>query len=489
MATAMSNPRVAVVGAGVSGLACAERLTRAGIEVHVLEAASRVGGVIETVRGNDRLLEAAADGFATVPEDAIATANNLGLSERLLSLQSGPRRVWLLRRGQLRPFPWGMSPFAPLRIWPLIRSKLLTWSEAVRAACEWAIPPRGADEDESIAAFTRRRFGEGVYRSLVQPMLSGIYAANPEQLSLEAVMPVWADLERRHGGVLRGMGKSSGEHGESQRPSGGMRAVDEGMTRFVAALEQSLPPGAVRLRTRVQSVRQTADGWQVEIVGERSERPRYDGVVLAVPAPVTASILESLDAPWSALLRRIHYQSCAVVHLAYSEQDLRLPESASGVLLPFNEGRNALAVSVASRKYPGRAGQGEALLRVFMGGGYHPGLLALPDDDLVWLAEQECNDLFQATRPPHFRHVFRHTSALPRYDVGHSRLVREIEQRNVRFNTLALAGNAYHGIGVAHCVRSGHKAADQVLIAMNQECDGESVSASSLAHDAIGDSR
>lgn len=460
---------IAVIGGGISGLAAAHRLRELDpdLDVVVLEARERLGGVLETRRHAGCLMEAAADGFLTQPDSALRLCQQLGLSHELIATDPQRRHASVIRNGRLEPIPEGFLVMAPTRLGPLLSSRILSWPGKLRMALEYLLPPRTIAADESLAAFVRRRFGNEAYDRLVQPLLGGIYAADCEQLSLAATMPRFQQLEREHGGVIRGLRSRTGLKADAH--AGGVRygqfaALRTGMGRLIESLAGQLPTGSVRKSAPVETLQPLGDRrWRLEVGSESPEELDVDGVIVALPAHRAAALTGDFDPQLAELLAAIRYNSCAVVSLVYRREQIDHPLDGCGFVVPLLERRHILSGSYASLKYAGRAPEGSVLLRVFVGGGCHHGLMQLPDLELADLAHREVADVLHISGGPDHVLVARHTRAMPEYRVGHQAQVAAIQHRLQRHPTLALAGNAYQGVGVPHCIASGAAAAERVL--------------------------
>ncbi len=465
----MTQLRVAVVGGGIAGLAAAHRLVELArdegraLDLVLLEAADRLGGTIRTERIDGFLLEAGADSFISEKPWALALAERIGLGPRLRRTDDRFRRTYVMRGGRLRPLPEGFLLLAPTRAWPVLASSVFSWRGKLRLGLDLILPRRTAQGDESLGSFVRRRLGREALERVAQPLVGGIYTADPDRLSLGATMPRFLALEREHRSLILGLRRTA-RSGEAAGASGARWSLfvtlAGGMDELVAALAARLPGGAVRLSTPVAAIASAPNGWRVDM---RHGPPLHaDGVVLAGPAPAMAALVVGADRPLAGLLDGIAYASSAAVALAYPRAAIRHPLDGFGFVVPRVEGRAILACTFSSVKYPGRAPDGFALLRVFVGGAMQAGLLAREDRALLQLAQDEVAALLGITGDPALSRVWRHPGAMPQYDVGHLDRVAAIESRLETLPGLALAGAAYRGVGIADCVRSGEAAAERL---------------------------
>lgn len=462
--------RIAVIGGGISGLSAANRLLELApsSEVTLFESGDRLGGVIRTERHNDYLVESGADMFSTKDPWALGLCRRLGVDGELINTNSQHARAFIVYRGRLHPVPDGFALMTPGKFWPMVKTPLLGIGGKLRMAAEYFIPARKDAADESLAAFVTRRMGRQVYERLVQPLIGGIYTADPTKLSMLAALPQFVEMERRHGGILKAILHTRRAEGKSAPSAAGARyglfvAPRDGMQRLIDAIAARLPSKSIQLNAPVRALtRRGPDGWSL-LVGSEGQRREFDAVIVATPAMRAAELLNEMDDALSRELRDIPYASASIVVLGYQRNQLRHPLDGFGVVVPQIEGSGILAASLASVKFAGRAAEDRVLIRVFIGGACQPELAALPDRDLRKLATEELADLLGVDGQPEFCKIVRWSAAMPQYNVGHLDRVDRIEQRVATFPTLALAGNAYRGVGIPFCVRSGEQAAEKVV--------------------------
>jgi protoporphyrinogen/coproporphyrinogen III oxidase len=294
--------------------------------------------------------------------------------------------------------------------------------------------------------------------------VAGIYTADSEKVCMAATMPEFLAHERVPGRLLRARVRvRNGGEAASGARYGLFVAPRFGMGSVVNALLERLPPGAVRLGTPVHRIQQLARGeWRID-VGANHEAKQFDAVILALPAHAAARALQSLDTGLSAELATISYAGCVVVSCGFRRDQIAHPLDGFGFVVPQIEGRKIVAGSFASNKFPGRAPHDDVLIRTFVGGSLQPELMELPDDELRRLVQYELADLLTITGQPKFTDIARWPFSMPQYHVGHLSRVERIEQLAERWPGLALAGNAYHGVGVPQCIASGEAAAERVI--------------------------
>jgi oxygen-dependent protoporphyrinogen oxidase len=342
----------------------------------------------------------------------------------------------------------------------------------LRLLGEYFVAPRRAGGDESLASFAQRRLGREVFQRLVQPLVGGIYTADAEKLSLAATLPRFLEMERKYGGLLRGRRHArQPTGGAADGQSSGARyslfmTPREGLSSMVRACAERIDAGSIRLESRATALaRRAGGGWTVTVstAGRGAEPIDCDGVILALPAPAAVRLLEGVDAALAAELARIPYAGAAVVSMGFRRDQVSHPLSGFGFVVPAQERRSILAASFSSVKFPGRAPAEHVLIRSFVGGACQPELAELDDARLGELVRRELGELIGASGEPVVCDIARWPASMAQYHLGHIELVQRIEGLAAALPGLALAGNAYHGVGISQCISSGQAAAERVL--------------------------
>lgn len=459
-------PRIAIIGGGISGLTAAYRLTKLLPDAHLelFEASERLGGMLQTRREGDYLIEMGADSFIDKLPAAVELCRELGLGDEIIPTNEEPRRALILHNGKLHPVPAGFVQMRPEKLGPMLRSPILSWRGKLRLLAErWIGKPAEVDSpayDESVASFATRRLGREVMERLVQPLIAGIYTADPCQLSVAATMQPAIDAEREHGSLRRAaLAKLREATGESGARYASFVTPRGGLGQLVDALHKQLTQVTIRLNTPVRSVSQSEDQHWLLATNDDRELQSFDGLVIALPAPRAAELLNSVDAELAGELRSIPYASSAVAGLIYRRDQIGDPLDGFGIVVPAVEGRQIVAASFSSIKFPGRTPTDEVLVRVFIGGVLQAELLKRPDDELIRLAKDELADVLKISGEPHWAKLVRWPEKMPQYHVGHLQRVERIEKITATHARLALAGNAYRGVGIPQCVKSGEQSA------------------------------
>jgi oxygen-dependent protoporphyrinogen oxidase len=471
--------RVIVVGGGLSGLAAAHRIherawtLRRPVELTLLEAKERLGGVISTDRFDGFAVEGGPDSFITNKPWAIDLCRRLGLGGQVVETDAGHRRSFVVRNGRLLPVPEGFVLMMPHRLMPILTTPVLSWRGKLRFLMDLVIPRRSDEGEESLASFVRRRFGREALDRLVQPLVAGIYTADPNDLSLKATFPQFLAMENEHGSLIRAGRREWRERGSDQfdRRASGARygmfvTLADGMDVLPSALADALPAGTVRTGTAVRRIvrNEPVSSWLVELLdGPPLEA---DAVIVATEAHAAARSLDAQDPALALQLRAIPYASSIIVNVAYRRDQISHPLDGFGAVVPAIEGRSILAVSFLSVKFPNRAPAGTALLRVFLAGATHREQFELDDVAVSELVRHELSDLIGASGEPLFLRIGRHPRSMPQYNLGHLDRVAAIRRILARYSGLYLAGIAYDGVGIPDCIHAAELTADSLIDAL-----------------------
>ena len=456
---------VLIIGGGISGLVTAHRLQieRPQLEVRLVEGASRVGGVVRSDVDDGFVFEWGPNAFMGPAPETFRLVGELGLSERLLASGPAAKKRYLVKRDRLIALP--RSPFG------VLATPILSLGGRLRLLAE-PFQPVADGRDESVGAFGRRRLGAEATTTLLDPMVSGVYAGDIERTSVSAAFPRVATLEREHGGLLRGMiaqGKKRRaarrveRRAGSEMPSCGERGVLYSFARGLGELTTSLAEQlAARIRTdrSAQTVTRRPDGYEVTFVDGSSATAR--AVVVATPAPRAASLLSGLCPELTGKLEAIPYAPIAVVCVAYRRSQVAHPLDGFGFLAPRQEGRRILGAIWVSTIYSDHAPSDTVSLRVMVGGAHDPEVVGKPADELVGIAHSELQPLLKIEDEPLLHSVYRHPLGIPQYNVGHRERLQEIDRLVGAMPGLFLAGNAYRGVSVNDCIAQGAELAGNI---------------------------
>jgi len=470
-------PHVLIVGGGISGLATAYYLQQqahaAGLPLRytVLESSASPGGKIATERVDGFVIEGGPDSFLAQKPWAEDLCRELGLAGELIGTNDAQRAVFILRRGRLVPLPQGMNLIVPTRLKPFLRSPLLSWPGKLRMALEPLVPARSEEADESVGSFVRRRFGREAMEVLAEPLMCGIHAGVPEELSLEATFARFRDMERKYGSLTRGMRRSapqsmSAPASAPSPPRSAFLSLRGGVGRLIEVLVPALTDGHVEAGVAVAAIDRDAQGYRVR--SSTGSIYRADAVVLATPAYVSARIVRDLVPSLADSLDRIRYVSSGTVSLAFRREAVRHPLNGFGFVVPRGERRRIFGCTWNSSKLAGRAPEGHVLLRAFVGGAGREEILDLPDEELVAVVRAELEQIMGLDAEPLLTRVYRWHKANPQYQVGHLDRVREMHALAEHEGGLFLTGSALEGVGIPDCVRQAQATATKILATLAQ---------------------
>lgn len=433
----MDDYDLVIAGAGAAGLAHAFFRQRAQptIRVLVADAGPRAGGWVRTVHRDGYTCEAGPQGFRpNADSDALCAA--LGITANVVPAAAAAKKRWVLLRNRLVPLPGGLRQF--------LMSPLLSFGDKLRI-CREPWRQRGADAEESMAGFVARRFGAGT-RPLAEALAHGIFAGDADRLEMASMFPQAVALEQQHGSVVRGMLRKKRDPAQPRVRRPVLCSFPGGMSFIVERLARGLGD-ALRLHTAVSSLRRDGNGWIIGLGDGVKGTVRAREVVLAIPAPAAASLVESFDAALAAELRQIRAASVASVYLGAPRKRYAHPLDGFGCLAP-KQPSTLLGVLLCSSVFPNHAPADHALLRVMTGGIDHPAEIERSDDELVRQAVAHVRTLYGLSGEPTFVHVERCRSAIAQFETGHSRRLERIRARLPAHGGLTLLGASYRQIAV-----------------------------------------
>jgi oxygen-dependent protoporphyrinogen oxidase len=481
--------RVAIIGGGIAGLAAAYELEKAhaedpSIQYTLFESRNRLGGSVASQIVDGSVLECGPDSFLTEKTAAAELCRELGLGPDLLPSNDVARKTYIVVKNRLVSLPDGLMFLVPTKLVPTALSPLFSLSTKIRMGLELLHPPRPSDQDESVASMVKRHFGAEAVDRLADPLLSGIYGGDAAQLSARTVLPKLVEMEAEYGSLTRGMlaahkkmraaltaramaesANGNGSNGKPPVPRGIFTTLRGGLHQLVDAITSRLSPQSIRLNTAVTAILRTEAGWRVTSDGMTET---YDAVIAASPAWAAGKLLSTVDADLALELESIPYSSSITVNLVFNESDLgELPEGF-GFLVPASSGRAMLACTFAHRKFIGRTAPGKAVLRAFLGGINQEAMMDEPDNVLVATVRRELSEILgRKIIGPHIEsehtQVNRWRRSMAQYAVGHQDRMKRINERVAALPGLALAGNAYDGIGIPDCIRLGKQAAKRLV--------------------------
>jgi len=460
--------KVAIIGAGISGLSTAYAIERlaaeagAEVDVTVFEREERTGGKIWSIKEEGYLCEWGPNGFLDSKPMTLELCEQLGIRDQLERSNDNARKRFIYSGGILNRLPENGPMF--------LQSKLISWPGKIRLAQEFFKPKRTDGVDETLAEFARRRLGPEALDKLIGPMVSGIFAGNPETMSLKSCFPRIYELEQEFGGLLKAMIKLAKQKkaeikagkqvASAAGPGGVLTSFVGGIQELTDATARGLK-GTVRTGAEITGLKPVDGGWEVRLAD--SSTFDVDVVVSAAPAHTVKDLTWSFDGELSELLGGIPYAPMNVICLGYEKEKIARDLDGFGYLIPKKEGCEILGTLWDSSIFPERAPEGHVLLRSMMGGATNPEAINLNDTEVLERTMAELKKIMGIEEAPDFVRIFRHQRAIPQYIVGHSDRLAAINAQLKQHEGLILTGNALFGVGLNDCVNAANKAGEQVL--------------------------
>lgn len=454
---------MAVIGGGISGLSAAFALQKqkengAPLEFVLFESSERLGGVLRTESVEGCLLEAGPDSFLTEKAWATDLCRQLGLEDHLIGSNDAERKTYLLIRRRLVPIPDGLMFMVPTKLAPVFTSPLFSWSTKLKILLEWFYKPEANAVESTVADFVSRHYGREMVERVADPLLAGVYGGSADELSIQGVLPRFVEMESKYGSLGKAMVTAHKRNVVAPaKPL--FTSLKNGMQQMIDALAGRLPSSALRLNTRVDSVQQESGKWLLVSNGRTEE---FDAVVLATPAHLAAALLTE-NSDLAQELKAIQYSSSATISLVYGQSVRASLPAGFGFLVPRTEGRRILAATFVHNKFPHRAPDDRGIIRCFLGGSRDDEVLVKNDEEILHIVRDELRQIVGVSDTPLAWRIYRWYRGMAQYGVGHNARIARIRQLAKATPGLALAGNAYSGIGVPDCVRSGSEAAAKVL--------------------------
>ncbi len=464
--------KLTIIGGGITGLSAAYYATKHAkeqnipLELTLLEADSHWGGKIKTDRTDGFVIEGGPDTFLATKPWGMALCKELGLGDRLHGTNPNEKNTYVLHKDKLVGLPDGLAMMIPGKVMPMLTTRLLNPLQKMRIGLDFVLPVRKGDEDESLGSFISRRMGRATYENLIEPLMSGIYAGDGDKLSLQSTFPFLRDFEIKYGSLALSAMKMYRARVKSQKQTGSrsvFRTPTTGLAEITEALVKYLEENNadLRLNTSVSLVTPHSSTYEIKL--DDGTTLDADNLILATPPYVTADLIGAHLPELGEVLKSIPYVSTATVSLAFKLDDLPRALDGYGYVIPRREGRKALACTWTSTKFPHRAPEGHALLRVFVGRAGQEDDIPWNDEGLLEIAREELALTLGITDEPLISRVYIWEKAMPQYNLGHPEKMDAVESALADIPNLAFAGNGYAGIGIPNCINSGDVAAQKIL--------------------------
>lgn len=458
---------ITIVGGGITGLAAAFYLQREieekglPIRFHLLEEKGRLGGKIKTLRRDGFVIEQGPDSFLERKASAAQLATDLGLSHDLVRNSTGQAYIW--HQDRLVPIPEGAVMGVPTKLMPFVTTDLISWPGKIRAAADLFLPAAGDSGDISVGDFFRRRLGNEVIENLIQPLLSGVYSGDIDNLSLLASFPQFAQLEKQHRSLILAMKHSRPKATAEGKPKGIFLTLKNGLESLIEGMEHRLPASVVKKGTGVSQLMKRENGGYSLVLND-GQVLETDAVLFTVPH----AVVEPLLLPYTKVpsLPQAKPHMVATVAMAYPEKAVDLRLEGTGFIVPRKSGAKITACTWAHRKWPHTTPEGKALLRCFVGRAQEQSFMQQTDEEVVEVVLKDLRKIMTIHQEPEFYHVTRLPNAIP-YVVGHQAWVNEVTQKvQANLPGVFLAGASYRGVGVPDCIDQGKKAVIDLIAAV-----------------------
>ncbi len=462
----MKQPKIAIIGGGITGLSTAFYLHQfkkdlnIPVEITLFESEKELGGKIKTLKKAGFSIEQGPDSFLARKEAAFRLIKAVGLEKELVRNETG--KAYVLLEDSLHPIPEGAAMGIPTKMSPFVTTGLFSISGKMRAAFDLVLPRVSKkDQDQSLGSFFRYRLGDEVVENLIEPLLSGIYAGDIDQLSLKATFPQFYQVEQKYRSLILGMKKAMPQPKQrpGERKAGIFQTLKTGLSSLVEEIERQLPSTAVEKEKTVLEVKRVGEAYELGF--ENGENKIYDYVIITTPHQVARELLRSYD--FIQALEEIPSTSVATVALAFPESAIKQPLEGTGFVVSRRAGYTITAVTWTHKKWPHTTPQGHVLLRGYVGRPSDQKIVEQTDDEILQAVLEDIHKIMKIEEEPSFSMVTRWKKSMPKYIVGHKERIDQLKERcRQACPGIFLAGGAYEGIGVPDCIEQGERVAEQI---------------------------
>ncbi|MCL5957751.1 MAG: protoporphyrinogen oxidase [Chloroflexi bacterium] len=469
-----NTKRIVIIGGGAAGLAGALAVKRAAEEGHpvdwiLLEKDSRLGGKILTEKIDDFIVDGGPDCFLSEKPWMAQMAARVGITDRLLGSNEPMKRTFIYAGGRFHDLPDGVMMMVPTKFLPFATTSLFSWPGKIRMGLDLFLPVRKDEGDETLASFVRRRLGRECLDRLAEPMVAGVHASDPEHMSLRATFPRFLQMERKYRSLILGFLAARRNFPKPPPPKPGspqrtyFMTFRDGMQEITDAVADAAGRDRMLTGRKVTKIEERAEGARYAVHLEGGRIIHADAVILSAEAYMAATMLNGLDRQLAQLLETIPYVSAGTVSLAYRRDRLGHDLHGFGFLVPSNEKRKIMASTWSSTKWIGRAPEGHALIRVFVGGAHNQALVELDDEEIIRISRDELRTIMGISAEPEFARVYRWIRGMPQYTLGHLQRLETMEERLAQHPGLYLCGASYRGVGTGDCMNSAEQAVAKAI--------------------------
>lgn len=462
---------IVILGGGITGLTTAYYLKKLtdeqniDIAIQVIEKSDVLGGKIQTVERDGFIIEKGPDSFLGRKYPIIELSKELGLYGELVGTNPNARANFIYLNKKLHPMPMGLVLGIPTKMTPFLKTRLISPLGKMRAAMDLLLPRRKGMSDESLGHFVERRLGKEVLEHITEPLLGGIYSGDARTISIKATFPHFKQLEQKHGSLIKGMMKSRQQAPPNdQLPEVAKTSMfltyKNGMRTIIDRLVKAMPSVDLLTNCGVESIIQ--DGKQYEILLDTKETITADGLIMAIPASVSAKLLPNISE--NRWLEKIRYVSVANIALAFDADAISYPLNGTGFVIPHKEGLDLTACTWTSSKWLHAAPKGKVLLRCYVGNEQAQDWVQLTDEQLIGKVRSDLEGIMGITAEPLFSEVTRAIKAMPQYPVNHVEELAHLRKAiAVKKPGIFLCGAGYEGVGVPDCIQQGKQAAVNMI--------------------------
>lgn len=474
--------KIVIIGGGITGLSAAYAVHQAResgqhVDYLLIEKDNRLGGKILTEKINGYVVEAGPDCFLSEKPWVAQVAEKTGITDRIIGSNEASKRTFVFADGKLHKLPDGLMGLVPTKIVPFALSSLISWPGKFRMALDWFIPKKTTNEDETLGSFVKRRLGQEALDKIAEPLIGGIHAGDPDQMSLVASFPRFIQMEQKYGSLLKAMLAARKMAPKPKPPEPGkvqktfFMTFKEGMGELTATLASNLDQAKILKEKTVTSVTKLSNG-KYKLTLKDMEPIEADAVIITAPSHEAALIVKDLDKVMAENLKGIPQATSATVNLAFKSSDIHKSMEAFGFIVPISEKRKIKAGTYSSTKWNFRTPDDQhVLIRAFVGGARNQELVYQDDESMLKMVLDELKDIIGLSAEPVMHKIYRWEKGMPQYTIGHLERVKNIEERAAANPGVFVVGGSYKGVGVPDCINVGTQAAEQAMAIVREKSD------------------